>query len=286
MAAVKQGWTVTVAAMVCAAALAVPTLDLVAARRAALLPAAAGVSAVKASAPATPETVVPTSAPVSTRAAQAVTVPSARVIGLGDSVPAGTTIDPEHSYIQLVGEQLANHFGVQPSIENEAIPGSTAVDLMRDLQDENAASLVAGAGVVIVTVGANDLDDSELDDPQLQSEQVAALSEVMTQIVARLKALNPQAVIVLTGYWNVFSDGEVAAEYGQDYVTASDALTKEFNSMVTAVAASTGVVYADVYTPFKAAGDDTSLLSEDGDHPDEAGHRVIAQAVLAALEIR
>lgn len=282
MAAVKQGWTVTVAAMVCAAALAAPTLDLVAARRAALLPGETSVLVGKLSAPATPTPATPLPAPPSPRAA-AVTVPNARVVGLGDSVPAGTTIDPEHSYIQLVGEQLANQFEVQPSIENEAIPGSTAVDLMRDLQDENAASLVAGAGVVIVTVGANDLDDSELDDPQLQSEQVAALSEVMARIVARLKALNPQAVIVLTGYWNVFSDGEVAAEYGQDYVTASDALTKEFNSMVTAVAASTGVVYADVYTPFKAAGDDTSLLSEDGDHPDEAGHRVIAQAVLAAL---
>ena len=44
--------------------------------------------------------------------------------------------------------------------------------------------------------------------------------------------------------------------------------------------------YVDIYTPFKGADgstDDTALLADDGDHPNAAGHQLIATALLAAL---
>jgi lysophospholipase L1-like esterase len=40
----------------------------------------------------------------------------------------------------------------------------------------------------------------------------------------------------------------------------------------------------DIYAPFEGAGDrnPTALLADDGDHPNAAGHRLIAKALLDA----
>jgi len=89
----------------------------------------------------------------------------------------------------------------------------------------------------------------------------------------------------VTGYWNVFLDGAVGRARGAAYVTGSDALTRAVNAGIAAAAERTGATYVDVYRPFKGDGDVdcTPLLAADGDHPDARGHRVIAEALLAAL---
>ena len=44
-----------------------------------------------------------------------------------------------------------------------------------------------------------------------------------------------------------------------------------------------GVRYVDLYGPFEDSGRNvTSLMSNDGDHPDAAGHDLIARTLLAA----
>ena len=51
-------------------------------------------------------------------------------------------------------------------------------------------------------------------------------------------------------------------------------------------AAAHGAVYVDLFTPFRGADgskDCTALLTDDGDHPDAAGHALIARTLLAAL---
>jgi lysophospholipase L1-like esterase len=89
----------------------------------------------------------------------------------------------------------------------------------------------------------------------------------------------------MTGYWNVFLDGEVGAAKGPSYVTVTDALTREVNAAIDAAATAAGAGYVDLYTAFKGDGarDDTSLLAPDGDHPSASGQQQIAAAVLAVL---
>ena len=57
------------------------------------------------------------------------------------------------------------------------------------------------------------------------------------------------------------------------------------NARIEAAARSHGAVPVDLYAPFKGAGDvdPTPLLADDGDHPDAAGHALIARVLLAAL---
>ena len=97
------------------------------------------------------------------------------------------------------------------------------------------------------------------------------------------------ATVLVTGYWNVFLDGDVAAIRGVDYMRNSIALTRAENTQIAAAARAQQDTYVDIYTPFKGdsgAENDTSLLAPDGDHPNAAGHHTIALALESALTSR
>jgi lysophospholipase L1-like esterase len=107
---------------------------------------------------------------------------------------------------------------------------------------------------------------------------------VLSQI-HQLRGGRPTAVLV-TGYWAVFEDGDVAAAgmSGSGRTTA-DELTRTANAELAVAAHSAGSTYVDLYHPFKgeqAENDPTPLLAGDGDHPNAAGHRLIARTLLAA----
>ena len=164
------------------------------------------------------------------------------VVGLGDSVPAATTEDPSDSYIVLVGEGLAERANRPARTDNLAVPGLTTVGLLGQLSEAPVRETVATADVVIITVGANDLDPEEMIDATAESASVSETRDVLTRVVDTVRGLAPQARIVLTGYWNVFAAGAVGVELGPDYVSQSDRLTREFNAMVETLALSEGVL--------------------------------------------
>jgi lysophospholipase L1-like esterase len=87
----------------------------------------------------------------------------------------------------------------------------------------------------------------------------------------------------VTGYWNVFEDGDVGAANGEAYVRDSDGLTLAVNAMIETETHRHGMVYVDLYTPFKDKGNDTTLLATDGDHPSAAGHALITTLLHTAL---
>jgi lysophospholipase L1-like esterase len=67
--------------------------------------------------------------------------------------------------------------------------------------------------------------------------------------------------------------------------TATDRLTRAANDQIATAARAEGAGYVDLYTAFKgerAERNPTTLLATDGDHPNAAGHRVIAAALLSA----
>jgi lysophospholipase L1-like esterase len=151
---------------------------------------------------------------------------------------------------------------------------------------------IAAADLVIVTIGANDFDTDSVasascDGPGLDcfrstlKQQKSQLEDAFSTIGALT-----DATVEVTGYWNVFLDGDVAAARGADYVRNSIALTRAENAQIAAAAQRNGATYVDIFTPFKGASganNDTSLLAADGDHPDAAGHRKIAKALESAL---
>jgi lysophospholipase L1-like esterase len=218
-----------------------------------------------------------------------------RVVGLGDSVPSGSQCDCT-SYVSLVGQQFGAYSGRPSSVDNLARDGLTTSGLLAQLQLPAVRSAVADADLVMITIGANDFDEESLTVPACQpatalscyqsalSAQQAELSALLAQV--NLVHSRPGTTTIVTGYWNVFLDGRVGRSQGAAYVAASNALTMADNGLIAAVTTAHADTYVDIYTPFKGDGsrDDTDLLAPDGDHPNAAGHRLIAQTIVNTLE--
>lgn len=216
-----------------------------------------------------------------------------RVVGLGDSVPAGSVCDCT-SYVTLVADHEARVLGTKASVSNLADGGLTTSDVLDQLTDSSVRRKIADADLVIITIGANDFDtgtvaDDSCSPPDLSCyrstlrEQASQLDDVLKKVEA---LVGRTTSVLMTGYWNVFLDGDVAADQGSDYVRNSVALTKAENAQIAKAAQEHGATYVDLFTPFKGTSgtkNDTSLLAGDGDHPNAAGHRKIAKALESAL---
>jgi lysophospholipase L1-like esterase len=217
-----------------------------------------------------------------------------RVVGLGDSVPAGTMCGCT-SYIDQVGQEAARQNGDIAAVENLAQSGLTTAGLAAQLRQSAVAAQIADADLIIVTIGANDFDQSLLTASACQPATTLAcyqtalmtqrslLSAILDQIT-NLHTQHPGRVLI-TGYWNVFLDGQVAQSRGTSYTQASNALTLAENALIASASAGHADTYVDIYTPFKGNGtkDDTALLAADGDHPNAAGHALIAQTLMQEL---
>jgi lysophospholipase L1-like esterase len=150
---------------------------------------------------------------------------------------------------------------------------------------------VAKADILLVTIGANDLIPLQTGDIR-DCARTCYLSVVngvghnVERIVAAARSARPSAppTVLVTNYWNVFQDGDVGtAIKGQAFEQWSDTLTREEDSRICDGAERAGATCVDLYAPFKGDGskNPTSLLAADGDHPNEAGHQLIASALLA-----
>ncbi|MCU7729125.1 SGNH/GDSL hydrolase family protein [Actinoplanes sp. KI2] len=240
----------------------------------------------------------PAAAPVATPspASAAETKSPYRVVGLGDSVPAGSACDCA-SYVSLVGRHEARRMGRDAVVSNLAEGGLTTAGLLDQLADAAVRRRVAAADLVIITVGANDFDTGSVADDSCGAPGLDCFRSTLQRQAARLDAVldrvdallgDRSAAVLVTGYWNVFLDGDVAAARGDAYVRNSVALTRAENDQIAAAARGGGATYVDLYTAFKGADgtkNDTALLAGDGDHPDAAGHREIADAVESALAL-
>jgi lysophospholipase L1-like esterase len=222
-----------------------------------------------------------------------------QVVGLGDSVTAGTNCNCE-DFIHLYAAALSRLWGRPDRAINLGRGGLTSPGLQSQLQaDPTTRVAVAGADVVVITIGANDLlpalqawDDAPGVDEEdcggacdsATIDRTARHNESILDSVRELRGGQPTDVFVTT-YWNVFADGAVGErDRGSEDLQWSDQLTRRLNAQIEGAALMEGAVTVDLYQPFKADGtaDPTPLLADDGDHPNAAGHRAIELALLAA----
>jgi lysophospholipase L1-like esterase len=215
------------------------------------------------------------------------------VVGFGDSVPAGgggcNCVNFVQAYANLVGKNT----GMQPAVDNFAVSGSTSADFLDQLSDSKIRSAVAEATDILIMTGANDYNDA-FDQASLGASiskvyppVAAAVEDNVTSAINKIQNLNSTAHVVLLDYWASMEDGAVAKkDYDAAAMAASIACTTSTNDALALAAKSTGATYVSTYTAFKGTNgtkDDTDLLQPDGDHPDPAGHQVIAQAIAAVF---
>ncbi|QWZ09959.1 SGNH/GDSL hydrolase family protein [Nocardioides panacis] len=217
------------------------------------------------------------------------------VLALGDSVPAGTACGCR-AFPREYGALLGRHTGASVTVDNAAVSGLGTNGLLAQLRQPRVVAAARRTDVFLLTIGANDFGAqhdrvvhgacavntaSDCVRDRLASMR-AHLATILAQI-RTLRAGHPTTVLV-TGYWNVFEDGTVAQHAaGAAGLRASIGLTRRVNRTISSVSRSAGARYVDIFAPFQRHGVDIdSLLAPDGDHPDAAGHRLIAAELLRA----
>ena len=230
--------------------------------------------------------------PAPAAAASRGTSRSITVVGIGDSVTSGYNCNCE-TFVGLYATQLAAQDDVATSSVNLGVPGWTSSQLLAAMTKPGAfRSQVANADILLVTIGANDLNPLESAGPSscpatCYTPLIDSAGHNVELIVDAARAANPAhpPMVLVTDYWNVFQDGDVGtAEHGAAFQSWSDALTRAESTRICGGAQSAGATCVSLYAPFKGNGsiNPTSLLAADGDHPNAAGHQLIASTLLAA----
>ena len=216
------------------------------------------------------------------------------VVALGDSVPSGRACDCA-PFPQVYGKLLSRRTDARVIVDNLAVSGQRTDGLMSELRRPAVRDALRRSDIVLVTIGANDFGDHYdqvvngacgTGSSDCVSDELRSRGDHLTSVLAAIHALRagrPTTVLV-TGYWNVFQDGDVARRaFGASGLRASLGLTRRANAVIRSVATAGGARYVDLVGPFEHSGRDvTSLLAADGDHPDAAGHDLIARSLLRA----
>jgi lysophospholipase L1-like esterase len=211
------------------------------------------------------------------------------VLGLGDSALTNqgcACSDFLDVYALLAGRRI----GTDIRARNEAESGTTSKDLLTHLQSRRVRQEVGKADVVVVFTGANDFYDAFMKvggGGSAQQEYGPIAESVRGNVTAAIEAVrhrNPQARIVVCGYWNDFKSGSVAMhEYTPDQRRAADTATDYTNRALYSAASRADVRYVSTRKLFERRRDVTPLLAADGDHLSAAGHRLVAKALVDLL---
>jgi lysophospholipase L1-like esterase len=225
-------------------------------------------------------------------------------IAIGDSLAFGIGV-PEPStqgYVALAHESLKSSDRYEDSglnLLNLAIPGATSSDLLledgqldRAIAEIEARSEGDAVEIISVNIGANDLlalaaaTSPCVSDPsadaclEVLGRTLSDLQGNLHTVLERLRQAAPTAGIFVLNLYNPFSGTEDIRE------GIADLGVQQLNGVVGAVAAdeSLRVSLGNVFQLFRGRGE--QWIADDGLHPNEQGHQVLAEVLLATIDSR
>ena len=234
---------------------------------------------------------------------------SSDYLSVGDSIANGYGLmnQTAERYSALLQESLS-----LGKLNSSAVDGQTSSELLLALEN---GILTKNNSLVTVSTGANNILRpaipvllSALIDPQSAQATltspafdatlkagIAALAEDLPKIVGKIRAANPNADIVLMTVYNPFKGVKgvsLANGFSVDFDLSAltDGYICAMNEIIKEIAEETGCLLADVYTAFEESEtrvvnvivDENGYVSISYDpHPNAAGHRLIADVILA-----
>lgn len=176
------------------------------------------------------------------------------VLFLGTSLTAGLGVDPDDAYPALVQAKV-DSAGLPFRVVNAGSSGETSAGALRRLDWLMRQPL----DVLVVETGANDM---------LRGAAPDSTRANLRRIVERVRAERPQTRIVLAGMMALPNLGR---DYGTEFQAIYPDLAREYRLPL---------------VPFllEGVGGEPAMNLPDGVHPNEQGHRRVAQTVWSTLE--
>lgn len=196
-----------------------------------------------------------------------------KIVLLGDSLARGTGDEMRRG----IGGRLEDEFRQRglPVVEvvNLGVNGAQTADVAARLSQSRIREDLADAGAIVLSVGANDLFRTRGSREQTMRAPLAVAEGILTritEIVAELRRINPNARILIIGGYNPVPNHEHAATINRYLGLWDESLAAQFEDdpLVTVVKMS------DVVTPARLSRYDS--FHPGGEAYSEASRRIAA----------
>ncbi len=204
-----------------------------------------------------------------------------RIVALGDSLTRGTgDAAGGGGYPERVAAALRKA-GLVVSVENLAIDGSETGDFLRKVEEAAVRDRIAGANLILVSIGGNDLSHSLRSvvpgeaggDPTAAALATASLN--LQRILSAVRAANGSSPIRILGLYDPFPEGFDRKMARATLLRWNVALEE----------ASMGVENALVVPTADVFDGRPDRLSSDRFHPGAEGYTEIATRVFQTLRV-
>lgn len=201
-------------------------------------------------------------------------------LAIGDSVIRGVGARQNEDLVAQVSMKLEQQTMKKIEFHNEGINGITSTELNGLVQQGKFDEEIKKADIIIINVGGNDILRSARNQSlqsvfQTFNELQSGFSKNLSEITAKIKSENPDAVIVFLELYNPLSPDD-------SMYALADPLLPKWNLKIYEVASQypESVV---VETTKVINGKHLDHLSPDGVHPNSAGYTAIAGQILYQL---
>ncbi|PZD93599.1 GDSL family lipase [Paenibacillus sambharensis] len=208
-----------------------------------------------------------------------------RIVALGDSLTKGTGDATGEGYVKQAAALIEEASGEQVEIINNlAIGGMRADQLAERLQaDKSFARALTQANLILLSIGGNDLfqfartetgSGAAAIEPELAAKRLEEGLGRLSDVVERIREVNPDAKLVYIGLYNPFYDipelrgGSLAV---QDWNREAYRILNEQGNAIL-------VPTSDLFEETIAFH-----LSSDHFHPNHAGYGKIAERLVQSL---
>ncbi len=215
-------------------------------------------------------------------------------LALGDSFAAGQGASSATvtSYVALVRGGYEEHIRHAVQLTSLAVPGNNTQDLIdKQLPAALDAARAGDVRLITLTIGGNDLNIIQSDpnvgaciidvnDPKCPVANILVGTEQrLDQILSALHSAAPKAAIVIEAYPDLFSGS------GHPFETPAKVAFGLLDDVIDRVAKRNDVLVADPRAAFVGRSLELTHINDTPPdfHPNDAGHRLIADAFLKAL---
>lgn len=176
------------------------------------------------------------------------------IVFFGDSITAGYGIATENAFPALIDQKLQSE-GLNYTAVNAGLSGETSMGGLNRIN----WILRSKPAILMLELGGND---------GLRGLSLEETEKNLKSIIDKVRAANADTKIILAGM-------QIPPNLGQDY-------TRQFKNLFPKVAEDKGVAFI----PFllENVGGDKNLNLSDGIHPNEEGHKIVAETVWEALK--